>query len=108
MRRRYLVGILAGWLLWGVLFAIGYGYLTGHGLLPGSIGFAAAVVAMPVSFGGWVYVWGDGPGQPPAWATTMWFSVVLGLVLYGALGMMVAAIYSRLRKTGLASRRRVL
>ncbi|MCC6492583.1 MAG: hypothetical protein IT424_06135 [Pirellulales bacterium] len=92
---RYVVGMLCGW----ALFAVGFGYVTGEGLAVGGyVGFAAAVASMPVSFGGWVFVWGDGPGQPPAWATTMWFSVLLGLVLYGALGALAAAVWSRFRR----------
>jgi hypothetical protein len=98
MSRHFVVGVLAGWALWAAVFAIGYGYLTGDGLvIGGRTGFAAAVLSMPVSFGGWVYIWGDGPGQPPAFVNALWFTVLLGLVLYGALGAMAAAVYARLR-----------
>jgi hypothetical protein len=99
MRGHLIIGMLAGWALFGVLFAIGYGYVTGDGLAVGGyVGYVAAIMSMPIGFGGWVFVWGDGPGQPPAWATTMWFSVVFGLVLYGALGAMAGSIIARLRK----------
>ena len=98
MRRHLVIGMLAGWALWGVLFAIAYMYLAGGGFLPGIVGFPAAVIALPIAWGGWVYIWGDGPGQPPTWATTMWLSVVFGLVLYGALGAMAGAIYARIRR----------
>lgn len=104
MRRSYLFGIFAGWVLWSVLFAITYVVLkTGNARLPESKALryvinATSVAAMPIAIGGFLYVWGDGAGQPPEWATTMPFSAVVGLVLYGAIGMMAAAIYGRLRR----------
>jgi hypothetical protein len=94
--RRYIIGMLVGWALWAVLYAIGYGYLTGRSFLPGPVGFVVALASMPIGFGGWVYVWGDGGG--PAFALSIWFSVMVGLLLYGALGLAVGAIISRLRK----------
>jgi hypothetical protein len=103
--RRDIIGMLVGWALWAVLYAIGYGYVTGNGFprwLPGRIGFAAAVASMPIGFGGWVFVWGDGPGQPPAFVNSVWFSVVFGPILYGALGAMAGTIYGRLRGRGTA------
>ena len=103
MRRHHVFGMLSGWALWGVFFAMGYWYLRGDGFpkdskVFGYVGFTAAIAALPIAWGGWVFVWGDGPGQPPAWATTMWFSVVFGLVLYGALGIAASEIYYRLRR----------
>jgi hypothetical protein len=101
----HIKGMLAGWALWAVLFAIGYLYLTGPNFLPkdsavfGYVGFAAAVAALPIAWGGWVFIWGDGPGQPPAFATTMWFTVVFGLALYGFLGAIAGAMVARLRNT---------
>jgi ABC-type Na+ efflux pump permease subunit len=98
MRRQYIIGMLAGWALWMMLFAIGWGFLRGPSFVPAPVGNAAAIAALPIAWGGWVFVWGDGPGQPPAWATAMPFSVVFGLLLYGALGIAASAIYARLRK----------
>ena len=106
MRRRLVTGMLAGWALWGVLFTIGYPYVTGARIFPevlrdseafAHIAHAAAIAALPIAWGGWLFIWGDGPGQPPSWATTMWFTVVFGLVLYGALCVAAAAIYGKLR-----------
>jgi hypothetical protein len=80
-----------------VLFAIGYSYLTGAGYprwLPGHIGFVAALASMPIGFGGWLYVWGDAGGL----ALHPGFSVLVGLPLYGILGLTVGATFSRLRK----------
>lgn len=99
--RRYIIFVLAGWTLWAALFAIGYPYVYGSDVLPklpGAIGFPAAVASIPIGFGGWVYVWGDGPGQPPSWTGERWFSVAFGLLLYGALGAAVGMFSGRLRK----------
>jgi hypothetical protein len=105
MRRQLINGMLAGCALWGVLFVIGYLHLAGGGFLPGVVGFWAAVIALPIAWGGWVFVWGDGPGQPPAWATTFWFSVVFGLLLYGTLGAMTGALYARIRRRAILPKR---
>ena len=41
-----------------------------------------------------MYVWGDAGGL----ALHPGFSVLVGLLLYGALGLIVGAVYGRLRK----------
>lgn len=107
MRRHLIIGMVVGWALWAVLFGIGYPYVTGARFFPellrdskafAYVGNASAVAALPIAWGGWLFIWGDGPGQPPSWATTTWFSVVFGLLLYGALGAAAGAIIARLQR----------
>lgn len=50
---------------------------------------SSIVAALPVAAGGWLFVWGDG-AQPPSWVTGIPFNVLVGLVLYGGLGVMAA------------------
>jgi hypothetical protein len=102
--KRYIIGAMIGWALFALLFAVGYAYVTGNGFprwMPGRIGSVAAIASMP-GFAWWALVSGDGPGQLPAFANTVWFSAVFGLILYGALGATAGAIYGRLRRRGTA------
>lgn len=88
----HIKGMFAGWALWAVLYAIGYGYLTGHAFLPGIIGFAAAVASMPIGFGGWLWL-----GQGGTYIGLL-LDIAVCLVVYGALGAMAGAIIARFRK----------
>jgi hypothetical protein len=51
-------GMFAGCALWAVLLAIGWGYIWEEGFLPlpTPIGLVSAVAALPIAWGGWVYV----------------------------------------------------
>ncbi|BBO34584.1 hypothetical protein [Lacipirellula parvula] len=100
----HIVGMLAGWALWAAFFAVAYVVMQrGTAILPEPGVFknlisVITIAAMPIAIGGFLFVWGDGAGQPPPFMTTMWFNIVFGLILYGALGAMAGAIYGRLRK----------
>ena len=97
--RRYLVtGVLAGWGLWLAFYAAAYAVEASETYwpkmlrdadLPDTIGTVLLVAALPVAAGGWLFVWGDG-AQPPSWVTGIPFNVLVGLALYGALGVLAA------------------
>jgi hypothetical protein len=97
MKRKYLVGMLCGWLFWVVLLAITEALTHNPSLLPRLIRDsevfkyffnAAAIAALPIGIGGWFFVWGD--NGPPAWADGWTIHIVAGLALYGAIGAMAA------------------
>jgi hypothetical protein len=103
--RRYLIRIFAGWVFWATLYAAAFAVeaseiywprLLRDADVPDMLGTACLVAAMPVAAGGWLFVWGDGP-QPEPWVTGVPFNVAVGLLLYGVLGLVVGAIYSRWR-----------
>jgi hypothetical protein len=103
--RRYLIRVLAGWTLWAVLYAAAFAVeasetywprLLRDADLPDMLGTVLIVAAMPVAAGGWLFVWGDGP-QPEPWVTGVPFNVAVGLLLYGIVGLVAGAIFSRLR-----------
>ena len=97
---RYIIRILAGWTVWAVLLAIYYSYqFWGRGLVPkvmrdavefamGLVGFAA----WPMALGGWL-MWGEG-----WWIFSLPANIAVGLMLYAVLGLVVGAVYGRLRK----------
>ena len=106
MWRSILIGVVAGWALWGALIGAGYACEAfetwfpkwAHKAdIPDTLGTVLIVAALPVAVGGWLFIWGDGP-QPPPWVTSVPFNVAVGLILYGLLGGVIAIIYGRRRK----------
>ena len=104
--RHHIIHILAGWALWAGLYAAAFAVessetswprLLRDADVPDMLGTVLIVAAMPVAAGGWLFVWGNG-AQPESWVTGLPFNVTVGLVLYGVLGLIVGAIYGRLRK----------
>jgi hypothetical protein len=105
MPRRFINRILAGWAFWLVLVAI---YYSTHGTahlaprpvrqLAHSLKLMEAVATWPViGVGTLVFDWQTGP-QPEPWVTGKPFNVAASLVIYGVLGLVVGAIYSRWRR----------
>jgi hypothetical protein len=104
--RRITIGVVAGWILWLALVctAIAMEALEPRfprwvvdADLPDTIGGVCRVAAWPIAVGGWQFIWGDGP-QSPSWVTSLPFNVLVGLVLYGSIGMFIGAVYDRLKK----------
>jgi len=103
MPRHYLIGMVAGWAVWLILMAGAYGVDASERFapmwvreadIPDTVATALIVAALPVKFGGWLFIWGDGP-QPPEWVSGLPLNTLVGLVLYGSLGVAAAAIYGR-------------
>ena len=102
---RHIKRICVGVAVWLTMVAVYYGYEAfGRALVPKVIRRAVdfvmtveGVATWPVALGGWLFVWGDGE-QPPRWVTGMPFNVAVGLVIYGGLGLVVGALWSRLRR----------
>jgi hypothetical protein len=103
MRRKYLLGMLIGWALWLAIIAAAYGADASERYapqwvkradIPDMLATVLIVAAVPIKYGGWLLTWGDG-GQPPEWVTGWPLNVAVGLILYGALGIVVAAILTR-------------
>jgi hypothetical protein len=59
-----------------------------------TIGSVLMVIAAPIAVGGWLMIWGDGP-QPPAWLTSIPFSICFGICFYGLLGSLIGLIFSK-------------
>jgi len=106
MSRQYIIGVLSGWTLWIALYASAFAVEASETYfpkflrdadVPDTLGTVLLVAAVPVAAGGWLFIWGDGP-QPPEWVTGVPFNVAVGLLLYGALGVIAAAIYARRHK----------
>ena len=96
--------ILAGWGFWLLLLAVYYTFRGSTHLAPRPVRHLAqvamqieTVATWPVAAGGALLLdWQTGP-QPAPWVTGKPFNVVVGLALYGALGLVVGAIHSRWR-----------
>jgi hypothetical protein len=89
--RRFIVGILAGWLLSATLYAGAHAIEASERYwprmlrdadVPDTLGSGLLIAAMPVTFAGW-----DGE-QPPDW-------MPFDLMLYGLLGVVATAIFAR-------------
>jgi hypothetical protein len=91
MRRRIIIGVLAGWALWAFAFGLWYSERTNLQLLrslPAPVSSCVSVAAVPIAIGGWFFVWGDN-GPPYPWLDNMRFNVAANLVIYGILGGVV-------------------
>ena len=107
MSRHYLVSMFAGWAFWLILIVAAYSVDASEQFIPkgarkadipDTVATVLIVAAFPVKVGGWLFLWGDG-SQPPEWVTGLPFNALIGLALYGTLGIIVGTIYGR-RKHG--------
>jgi hypothetical protein len=108
--RRYLIRIMAGWAFWLALLAIYFGTHGSAHFAPRPVRQLAYTLDMVVAVATWPVVgigtllfdWQTGP-QPEPWVTGMPFNVVVGLTIYGVLGLVVGALYSWWRRRKVSS-----
>lgn len=100
--RRYVVRIFAGWAVWFVLLAIYFGFRGSTHLAPRPVRQLAHFVMLIESVATWpvagigtlLFDWQTGP-QPEPWVTGVPFNAACALLIYGVLGLVVGALYSR-------------
>ena len=92
--------MLGGWALWLTLIVSAYGIDASERFapqwvkradIPDTLASVMIIAALPVEYGGYFLVWGE--GGPPDSLKGWPFNTLVGLVLYGALGVIAAAIY---------------
>jgi hypothetical protein len=67
------------------------------------VGTFLAIVALPVTIGGWLFIWGDN-GPPYPWIEKAEFAVGFGLSFYAFLGALVGLLLARNRRWQLSVR----
>jgi len=96
----WLVGWFAGDVFWGLTLTGVYFFeavsrwLGPTGDLFDTMGNICALIAAPVTIGGWLFIWGDN-GPPYSWLGSWTFNISFGLILYGGLGALTATIASK-------------
>jgi hypothetical protein len=103
MKRSIVVGVIAGWAVWGTLCALFYAMQEWSYVLPswmtdgsafGFIGAGVAIAWAPVTMGGWFFLWGDN-GPPYPWIDSWGFIVTFGMTFYGILGALAGMLFSQ-------------
>jgi hypothetical protein len=100
MKWRLVVGLIAGWALWIVLAAVERVYSVSVVSVPQSVRVVAdpvmtvvGLVAWPLALGGW-FLWGE---NYLTITSNMPLNVVIGLTLWGGLGVLAAVLIHRRR-----------
>lgn len=93
-------GMGAGVAVWLVAFLVFYTLENFQAVIPdwindlnlvGMVGSVCAVVAFPIMFGGWFFLWGDN-GPPFAWMDSVWINVGIGIAICACVGAVVAKL----------------
>ena len=105
-RSPWFKGTLVAEFIWGLAWFGFYAFDTFGASFPrwfeeldlaDTLGSICAVVAAPVSIGGWLLVWGD-KGPPFAWIENTAFNFVFGLCFYGVLGAAAGVLCAQLKR----------
>ena len=94
--RRYAIGILAGWAVWVMLIGLYMGFTALAGVLPGPLQRVAGYLTGAAGFAAWpigmygFFAWGES-----GWWMRTIPNVAIGVFLYGALGLIGAALSHR-------------
>ena len=97
----WLLGVLCGDALWGLMWMVGYAISFFGPLLPTWLRqlcegpmMLCAFAAFPVVTGGYLFVWGDN-GPPHIWLNSFAFNIAFGLCVYALLGAAIGLLIAR-------------